>query len=48
MVFVLSTGALLEVEESSLNDSPLTVEDVVQLFEDILNTPVEEELEIEE
>ena len=47
MIFVLSTGALLEIEESSLNDSPLTVEDVVQLFEDILNTPVEE-LEIEE
>ncbi|MGV0856844.1 hypothetical protein ACTS9E_15090 [Empedobacter brevis] len=48
MVFVLSTGALLEIEESSLNDSPLTPDDFVQLFEDILNTTIEEELEIEE
>lgn len=44
MVFVLSTGALLEIEESNLNefDSPLTMDDFVQLFEDILNTEVVE------
>lgn len=48
MIFVLSTGALLEIEESSLNDSPLTPDDFAQMFQDILNTPVEEELEIEE